>query len=80
MNNLFGIDNKIIRDALVYGIKVKKNNVFVNTPGFVALIYMMQLNKFILTYGSGSSDAGYVLIEDYNKEWITNGSWEEQHN
>lgn len=80
MDNLFGIDNKIVRDALTFGIKVKKNGMFVNTPGFVALLYMVQLNKFILTYGSGTSNAGYVLVEDYNKEWITNGRWEDQHN
>lgn len=74
MDNLFGIDNKIVKAALVKGIKIKKDGVFINVPGFVALIYMVQFNKFILTYGSGAKDAGYVLVEDYNKEWIIAGN------
>ena len=63
MDNLFGIDNKIVKAALVKGIKIKKDGVFINVPGFVALIYMVQFNKFILTYGSGAKDAGYVQLE-----------------
>jgi hypothetical protein len=74
MDNLFGIDDKIVRAALIKGIKIKKDGVFINTPGFVALLYMVQLNKFILTYGTGTRDAGYVLVEDYDKEWVIAGN------
>lgn len=66
----FGADIGIVKDALERGILVKKDGVYVNVPGFVALVYMSQFKKFILTYGMSANDSGFVFVEDYNKEWI----------
>lgn len=70
MNNLFGIKNDLIKKALIDGIKVKKNGEFVDATGFISLTFINQYNKFVFAYGSGASDAGWVFVEDYEKEWI----------
>jgi len=67
--NSFGVDIEIIEKALKSGIKVLKNNVFVNVSGFVSLVYIAQLDKFMFAYGSNQFDAGYVLLENYEKDW-----------
>ena len=70
MNNLFGIDNDIIKSALTNGIKVKKDGQFIEVPGFISLTYIIQYNKFVLAYGSGPSDAGYVYVDKFKEDWI----------
>lgn len=70
MNNLFGINDDIVKSALTNGIKIKKNGKFVNVAGFISLTYIMQYNKFVLAYGSGVSDAGFVYVDKFEEDWI----------
>lgn len=70
MENLFGIDNNIVKLALTNGIKVKKDGQFINVPGFISLTYIIQCNRFVLAYGSGPSDAGFVYVDKFEDDWI----------
>lgn len=70
MENLFGIDNNIVKSALTDGIKVKKDGQFINVPGFISLTYIIQYNRFVLAYGSGPSDAGFVYVDKFEDDWI----------
>ena len=70
MENLFGIDNNIIKQALKNGIKVNKMGQFIDIIGIVTLVYVPQMDKFMLTYGTSPADAGYVYVENYEKDWI----------
>lgn len=69
-NNTFGINNNILEKALKNGIKVKKDNNFININGFISLTYIQQFNKFILAFGSNSLDASWVFVDNYEKDWI----------
>ena len=68
---LFEIDERIINDALKRGIKIKKDNMFIEVFGVNALVFMPQLNKYIITYGTNQTDGGYVMVDEYNHTWIT---------
>ena len=70
MDNSFGISTELIIKALKCGIKIKKDNQFINSYGFLSLRFIPQINKFVFTYGTNASDAGYVLVEDYNNTWV----------
>ena len=65
-------DIEIIEKALKTGIKIKKNNIFVNVPGYLMLMYLKELGQFVLIFGSNKENSGYVFLHDYQKEWILN--------
>lgn len=70
MENIFGIETEIVEKALKNSIKVKKDGKFVDITGFVSLTYIPQYSKFILAYGSSATDAGWVYVDKYEKDWI----------
>lgn len=70
MENVFGLDEKIIKQALTNGIKVNRNGQFVDIKGFISLTYIAQYDKFVLAYGTSAFDAGWVFVDSYQRDWI----------
>ena len=70
MENIFGISNDIVKQALKTGIKVKKNGNFEEVYGVISLSFVPQWNKFVLAYGTCAADAAYVLVDNFEKDWI----------
>lgn len=66
------LDVELVENALKKGIKIKKNNVFINVPGYLMLMYMKEIEQFVLIYGYNKENSGYVFLNDYQKEWILN--------
>lgn len=66
------LDIELVENALKKGIKIKKNNVFINVPGYLMLMYMKEIEQFVLIYGYTKENSGYVFLHDYQKEWILN--------
>ena len=69
MNNIFGLDDTIIDNALRNGILIEVNGKFVDNIGILSLVYHTQLKRYVLVFGSDATNAGFVLLEDYGKLW-----------
>ena len=66
---MFGIDIEIIDQALKNGILIDKNGEFVDQIGPLSLTYHPQLRRYVFVFGTNAANAGFVLLEDYNKIW-----------
>lgn len=55
--------------ALKEGIRIEKNGIFEKAPGQVSLFWHPGLKRYCLAYGTGANDAGFVLIEDFERLW-----------
>lgn len=69
MENIFGLDLKIIDRALKEGILIKQGNDWVPQIGVLTLAYHPQLRRYVFIYGSTAENAGFVLLEDFEHLW-----------
>ena len=67
--NLFGLGSAIIDMALRKGIVIKHGEEYVDVPGHLSMAYHPQLQRYCFVFGSTTENAGFVLLEDYNKLW-----------
>lgn len=68
-DNIFGLGLLIIDAALKKGILIKQKEEFVSVPGHLSLVYHDQLQRYCFVFGTNAENAGFVLLEDYNKLW-----------
>lgn len=69
-DNVFGLGLAIIDSALKRGILIKSpEGNFVHNIGVLTLGYHPQLQRYVFIFGSNAQNAGFVLLEDFNKLW-----------
>ena len=69
METIFGLDSTIIAKALKKGILIKVEETFEPQMGILSLVYHPQLARYVLVFGTSAQNAGFVLLEDYQRMW-----------
>jgi hypothetical protein len=71
MAELFGVSNDVVKWALTGGFKVKDKNTgeWRDAHGVRSLTFLEPFKKFILTYGTSMTDAGFVFVDRYKDDW-----------
>lgn len=69
MENIFGLDLKIIDKALKEGVSIKQGDSWFPQIGVLTLTYHPQLQRYVFVYGNTAENAGFLLLDDYNRLW-----------